>query len=92
MPCLPNLYSHNVNHSKNILRTYTRVIYFLEVLIVEIINIRIQHLQIKQDNRRHQTSPLVLPPGESLSICPIGIAFAWLIMGKHNVIHKTRSA
>jgi len=43
----------------------------------------------KQSNRGYKNLPTVLPPGESLSICPIGVAFAWSITAKHEVIHKT---
>ena len=38
----------------------------------------------------HQTSTPVPPPGESVSICRIGTAFAYRIMNKtkvHNVLH-----
>ena len=44
-------------------------------------------MHMKQDNGRHHTSP----PLVSLSICPVNVAFASRIMGKHDVIHKTGS-
>jgi len=49
-------------------------------------------IRFKQGSRsRHQTSPPVLPPGESLSIRPVGVAFVWPIMGKHDAKQKTGS-
>jgi len=49
------------------------------------------HCTHQHANGRHQTSSLVLPPGESPSTCPICIAFACSIMDKHDIIHKTGS-
>jgi len=44
----------------------------------------------KQGNHRHDTLPLVLPPGESLKSMPYYPCTIWPIMGKRDVIHKSK--
>jgi len=53
------------------------------------VNCALKTIHYKQHNRRHQTPPPVPPPGKSLSRRSTCVDFAWLIMGKQDVIYKT---
>jgi len=49
-------------------------------------------MRFLQGNLGHQTLPPVLPRGLSLSMRPIDVTYAWSIMSKRDVIHKTGNA
>jgi len=44
---------------------------------------------LKQISFRHQTSPIATLWWFSLHMCPVGVAFAYQVVGNYDVIHKT---